>query len=451
MTSSMISMILWAPFVLVMLIAGLIFITAGYKKGLYTALFSLIATVLSLFASLPLANLLGEVLGELLVTVLSLGEELGALAPMIAGVAKGIASVVLFGLLFFFITLVLKLLMQLIVGRHVEKQGAVMCAGGVVVRVVDTVLYSLLLLLPLYGTLGVYGPTASTAVELLESSGKLGDRWEGAEDVRVVLETLTEHPLVIFTAATPAAQVYDELASFDVNDTTVSPVELMKTAAELSEKIKNVLEKDNRNLEKDLEDLIAFMDSEVLDADWTYAICMSAFEEVGDAVRQRIPAEEKNTEYGLMVDRILNSLGEMNKREFKKIGSSGLTFVGEYLRALSAEGFSLGAKVTDDFFVRHDLFRLLGETFHSTKRMAEIRTLYCTSYAQHYYSQNSNAVSQFLRDCREEPSDREDVILADGRLMAHLAFISDDCTMESLFRQHPYFGDAAFDRAASAS
>lgn len=448
MTPSMISMLLWAPFAFVMLIAGLIFISAGYKKGLFTALFSLVATLLAVIASLPLANLLGEILGELLASVISQSDTYSAFVPVIAGVTKGVASVVLFGLLFFFITLVLKLLMQVIVGRRVEKTGGAMRAGGVVVRALDTVLYTLLLLLPLYGTLGVYGPTATMAVELLESAEELGDGSGSMSEVYAILKTVTDHPLVSVTTSTPITVVYDELAAFELDGGKVSPVEMMKTATEFSEKIGRVLEENNEDLEKDLTELIDFMDDAVLDAEWSYAICMSAFDEISSSVQSQIPEEEKNSEYGQMVLRVLDDLGGITQKEYKKIGASGLDFLQAYLNALAEEGRSLTDEgVTDAFFEKHGLFRLLGEVCNTTSRMADLRTLYYTACAQDFCGSQNAAADLFLSAYEEAPSQRDDVILADGRIMAHFVFISDDCTKKELFLAHPFFGSEAFHRA----
>ena len=120
----MISLALWAPFAIVVVIAGLIFITNGCKKGLYTALLSFLATILSAIASLPLANWLGKILGEKLVSLLDLGTAARTFAPVIAGAVKGITAVVLFGVLFFFITMILKCLMQWTLGRLVKKRAA---------------------------------------------------------------------------------------------------------------------------------------------------------------------------------------------------------------------------------------------------------------------------------------------------------------------------------------
>ena len=131
--------------------------------------------------------------------------------------------------------MILKTLMQWTLGRLVEKKSSGMAVGGAAVRLVDTLIYTLLLLLPLYGTLGVYGPTAVMAVELVSTEGELGDGSGSMGSLYSILKTVSEHPLVTLTTAGPVVRVYEELSSFDVGDTKVSPVEMMKTATELSE------------------------------------------------------------------------------------------------------------------------------------------------------------------------------------------------------------------------
>ena len=458
MDLSMISLLLWIPFGFVLLIAGMIFISAGYKKGVFTAIFSIFATVFAALASLFLAGVAGGILGNILsgkiLDAVDLGRWSSAFSSVLSGMIKGVVSVLLFGILFFLLTMIFKLVMYLCGGRLVKKECGWSRAGGVIVRVLDTVLYTLLLLLPLYGTLGVYAPVAVTAVEMLMTQEDQ-DAQEPASapqsELVSFLQSLAEHPLVSAATTKPMTAVYGQLSSFDVNDTEVSPVELMQTTKTLSEKIKLIMEKDNPDLEKDLADLTEFVEDSVLEAEWSYAMCMGIFDEVDRYMREEIektPRDEQNEEYVETVTKVLDSIAEIDRAEYKKLGKEGISFVKEYLNALAKSELSLKDELTDAFFYENGLFLALGEVLNASERMAEFRTLYYTSAAQSFFGSGAKA-DLFLANYQDQVYRNREVMEADGRILAHLLFLDDECEGRDLFKAHPLFGEAAFERAES--
>jgi hypothetical protein len=118
---------------------------------------------------------------------------------------QAILAVVFFAGIFFVITFVLKLIGSIVTKKiavfDVEHKG--LKWGGLGVRAVDAVLYTILLLLPLYGTIGAYAPTAQSVLSLV-----------GGEETAVIsqyLNAVTKHPMVAVTGNSLFGGVYNGL------------------------------------------------------------------------------------------------------------------------------------------------------------------------------------------------------------------------------------------------
>ena len=108
MTPALLNLILWAPFLLVLLISGLIFCISGYKKGLWRALISFGVTIVSAVLSMLLANVLAKVIAPSVMTMINVEEMFGelpisasAIQEVIKGLVGSVISLVLFVVLMF--------------------------------------------------------------------------------------------------------------------------------------------------------------------------------------------------------------------------------------------------------------------------------------------------------------------------------------------------------------
>ncbi|MBQ4323029.1 MAG: CvpA family protein, partial [Clostridia bacterium] len=204
MNPELLNLLLFAPFLLVVLITGLIFCIKGYKQGLWRALISLgitvVATVLSLLLSRLLAGILsGPILG--MIPEIDLGDMAAFndfAQSFVQGLVQEVLAILLFGIILFICLVVLK-----IVGNHVKRdflktESKGMKWGGFGIRVLDTVVVTILLLLPLYGTLATYVTPAAKVSEMA---------W-GADSTAVkLLSQVANNPIVSLYKAGPAAWV----------------------------------------------------------------------------------------------------------------------------------------------------------------------------------------------------------------------------------------------------
>lgn len=231
----MIDLILWAPFALIVLIAGIIFCINGYKKGLWRALLSLAATAVSALISVLVTPLIAKPVSQSVAPMIEGMNLFGTENPdpaltemvdeLVRGVSQSVIALVLFGVIFFILTIILK-----VVSAKVKKEALLteekgLRFAGLGVRLLDTVLYALIMLMPLYGTLSAYVPAAAAVM----NSSFAPD--EETKELAVSLDQLSGHLLVKTEGAVPLSTAYNALSEFSYGDTgaKVSLPELMDT------------------------------------------------------------------------------------------------------------------------------------------------------------------------------------------------------------------------------
>lgn len=232
MTPSMITLIAWAPFLLLALIFGICFTVRGAKKGAARAAIALAATALSALASVFLAKLIAIPVGNSLTPVIydMMGDgasELGAAAmakmdSMIIGMAGAVASLVFFIPVIIIVSVILKVVASVITTKLMpEPKHIANKIGGAAIGFVDAILLALLILLPVYGTLSLvkdFKPVISTLEE--------------TDEVVEYLDAATSPFIVDVAGVPPFESAYDYLLSFKVEGSTVSLSAVARDASE---------------------------------------------------------------------------------------------------------------------------------------------------------------------------------------------------------------------------
>jgi len=217
-----IGLVLWAPFALIVLVFGIIFCVNGYRKGLWRALLSLCATVVSALISVLIAPLIAKPVSVSLSGMIEdmniIGSErvspslVKMVNELVRGVAQSVISLVLFGGIFFILAIILKVISAKVKkGALVPEQKGLRFAG-LGVRLLDTVLYALIMLMPVYGTLSAYIPVASAVMNsnFIEI--------EDAEDFAEPMEAVGGHLLVKAEGIVPFSSAYNGLTTFNYGD-----------------------------------------------------------------------------------------------------------------------------------------------------------------------------------------------------------------------------------------
>lgn len=314
-----IQIVLWVPFGLIVLISGIIFCVSGYKKGLWRALMALAATVISALISLLLARLMGGVLASFILT--KLPEEILAgsglpealMTGLIGGAIKMFISLALFFIFMLFFTIILRSAADLIAKGKLQPKNTLMKLLGMLVGAVAAVCYTLLLLLPLYGTLGTYLPVVESLVSL---SG------DGDMEALGYLQAVTGHPVVQISGTGPVGAVYGGLAAMDVGESTFNVAHMAQTADKLMDTMNQMSVADPEELPQEAKKLIRIAREDVVQQKWFYDMAQEGI----TALRTELAeSPEANTQEAMLLNRFLDVL-DCPQKDFSKNCDAILNF-----------------------------------------------------------------------------------------------------------------------------
>ena len=272
MSPSLFSLLIWLPFLIPALLFGIIFSILGFKRGSIKASISVAITAVSALLSILLARLVaGTFAFKLTPFVHSIlggnGETLFEkehFAALITGCATALGALVLFIPCFMLLLLLLKNLTSLVFARGIPKAEHVgNKLGGMVIGFVDALLVAFLLLLPLYGTLGIGG-------DILATMSSLEGQSRGSDDVAsqlnitllstdstirptaqeahrpvaadfsepvTLLQSLCQAPLAKLATTPIFSSIYNSMASFTYEGETVSVTKTVQTVSHVVDAI----------------------------------------------------------------------------------------------------------------------------------------------------------------------------------------------------------------------
>ncbi len=303
MSEQMITLVLWLPFAIVAAISALIFCVAGYRRGLWNALVSLAATLIALPCSVLIAKLLAQPVSKPINRALSEavgGTASASLMPaLLYGLVCAAMTMVLYFVLMIVLTALFKYIANTLWGDRLERSSAVVRWGGIGIRLVDALLYTLLLLLPLYGTIGTVLPAATGITRVAGAD----------QDIQKMFGAVAEHPVAKITGTGPFKSVYGQLAVVPTDSGDIQIVEFAQGVTGTVERLNQVTQAiESGDIYVELgEDLIAFVRKEVVQQDWFYAAYQEGL--------KQIPVEEVQ-EDPLM--RELLELADMDQKTFAK-------------------------------------------------------------------------------------------------------------------------------------
>lgn len=360
---SFIDFLLWLPFILTIMISGIIFCIAGYKKGLWRALISFGATLVSAIISYFAANLISSPIASVIFGLLPLEDflDMPILFPLINGIISSVISIILFAVFMFIITIIAK-----IIASRVKKDALItkerskkLC--GLAVRAVDAMVFTMLLLIPLYGTIASYIPTVTTLMSYSDDSG--------SEIVLMYLEGISDHPIVNMAKPAPISAVYDGLSSFKLQGTDVSLSKISKTVDETMSFFDNVLEKSPEEISEQGVVVINQFEENVINQDWFYAIAQEGFSVASEMAESTDGAEEM----GILLD--------MPKEDFQA-NCSAILDVAEYVFEEGIFTEAVQQLESDEpdlsFIYSSGLDEKLGELLNSTEQMVMLKSFLLT-------------------------------------------------------------------------
>lgn len=220
MSETTINLILWVPFLIALVASSIRFVVTGLGKGHWVSLLYLAATLVLAAVAIPvakqLAPLVAEPVGAGLAKVIP-AETLAQLPggeAFLPAVATMLAGMGLYITIFAILTAVGHFLLGLLAILLGSKR-LMARVLGIVVGVVHAVVYPMLLLLPLYGTLAVFLPTVRT----LQTPGEESTFVELAE----------KHPLVDLAKTEPMQWYYQGLTTVEMDGQELHMADLAVT------------------------------------------------------------------------------------------------------------------------------------------------------------------------------------------------------------------------------
>lgn len=338
MTPATISVILWVPFVVVLLLAAVKFCLKGYDTGIWHSLISLGATLVSALISFFVSKLLAGVLAKSLVptimeTLLDPTTENGAVSGIVnlflPNMVQAFLAIFLFGFIFFIMTIIVKVVAKKCSKSpdlNVEQKG--LKWAGVGIRAVDAIIYTFLFFIPIYGTLGAYAPAVQTVISMTG---------EADEIVMAYLDAIAGHPLVAASNNTPIGAVYDELAKVEnENNVSISIPEIVGTVEETVEKIQALSTATEENMDEAYLEIVTHLRDNVIDSDWGYEV----MKEVMKSAATELDGEGEV---------ILDSFMELSEEEYKESGIALLNLA-EYALKNNVRDGNIAALQTTEFY-----------------------------------------------------------------------------------------------------
>ncbi|MBP3387460.1 MAG: CvpA family protein [Clostridia bacterium] len=437
MTPSLLNLILWAPFLLVLLISGLIFCISGYKKGLWRSLISLGVTIVSAAISMLLANVLAKVIAPSVVALVPMEDVVkdipispDTVAQIIGGLIGSVISLVLFVMLMFVLTLILKLVSNAIKRRALITTQKGYKLGGLGVRFVDAVLYTILLLLPIYGSIQAYAPTVQSLLSFVQTEDN-----EEMADIKEYVEVLASHPVVMMTKPSPIAAVYKGLQSFEVGDAVVNIPEIVETAKTTVSMLEDLSKKDITELGKEDLEIIDHLRDNVVDQDWFYAVADEGIK----ALKEQIPADSDD-EYMQMLLPLL----DMDKDSFKE-NCTALLDIAELL--IKHDIINMMQKDEIDVVKLYES-GCISEALrivNGSNQLLAIKSMVIEKVVTELFGEDKAKADEFLKTLKLEKLETEEQLKKEAEAIGVLVMNQSSATILELIARHPMFTDRSLD------
>ncbi len=364
MTGILTNVVLWIPFAIVFLVAGLIFTISGYKKGVARAAISAGVTLVSAVISVILARLIAPVasraVSDKVVDALASdgGMPVGLVRTIVNMFLVSSVSLVLFGILIFILTIILNAITKKIkLGEELTTPKKV-C--GLFVGLANAIVFVLLFMLPIYGTLAAYVPMANSMLEMVDGGAmallggqKTDDKnLSGASDelpLDEIVSAVDSHLLIKVSGSVPLAKTYQAITAAPVADSAVSPAEIAATIEEAVDRTASIVEKWERGdctIGDEEKEFIKFLDEKIAGTDWAYSL----YSEYTSAMLDMLPTEDMPQEVLDKTTALLN----VSKEEFNATTTSITTLLTDALECGVPEAI-LAAQNGEDFIDKLDL------------------------------------------------------------------------------------------------
>lgn len=433
MNPSLLNMILWIPFGIVLLIVSLIFLISGYKRGLWRALLSLGATAVSTVLSLLLANWIAPMISGAIVSAippidagaLPLPEE--TILELVRGMIGVVLALLLFSVFLFFISIIIKSICNHAASGKLTVKNKGLKWAGLGVRLVDAVVFSLLLVLPLYGTLAAYGPAAQALMNLQE---------EQTDQQTAYIETVVSHPVVQASRSGPVSWVYEELSAVEFGGSKIEIASMASSLEGLISRMDALSKASEEEMLPLVKDTIAYVREDVIEQDWCYELVVEQLlGQMKQAMQTSIPAEDRE-----LMDELLE-ICDVSKEQFRENADELLAFA-EYMLENRLMEQDPEALIADETFLKK-----AGDLMNSTQQAVALKNLLImTAVKEELYMGDAEKANQFVQQFLSSEPTEEALRTQEAKALIAIFTASDPIEMAQALAMHPAVGDALADQ-----
>ena len=342
-TLTIVKLALFLPLALILAIFAIVYLINGYKKDLGRSLISLGATAVAVAGSLLLAKGISRIAAPLLIKaipaeMMSNFAEFGSFADgLVQGAIEVVLSFLLFGLFFIISLAVLKSIGKKISWNALNADTVGSRLAGMGVRAVDAVLVTVMLLLPLYGTVAMVAPPAAALLRMSASTAQPQQRGNVSPDVSetaeneelAILEAVADHPALLPYKYGPGSWVYSGLSNFSMNGKSVDVTAAAQSLEGLLDRVQVVqaaIETEDEQVILDaVQEVIDYTRKNVIQQRWSYNMVMALVGELDAQVELHAEELAEEEEVQAMYDQ-LRPLLDMSFEDYKQNGEALLSF-----------------------------------------------------------------------------------------------------------------------------
>ena len=262
-TETIVKVILYAPFVIMLFVFGGRYIKNGYKKGIIRSLVSLGATVGALVVSILVVRNCETTLTQKTLSwqpkglLSDFGILEGVVKTGIQTVMKVVLTFGLFALVFVICLTVFKLLVKLITLGEGEGTSKLL---GAAVGALDAALATFLVLLPLYGFLAFTIPPVAKVMETAQKP---------QIQATTALKEAQEHSLLKLYSKDAANAIYDGIYVFRIGGKAADPENVTRMVENIADMVQQ-LRSPGGNKEEIAQRLVGYLQENVTQGDLGY-------------------------------------------------------------------------------------------------------------------------------------------------------------------------------------
>lgn len=349
-----VNLALYVPMAMVFSFFCVFFLIAGYKKGFWRSLISLGMSVGATVLSLVLGKLLGRILAGPIAKGIAnklLADAdipVALVTSLMQSVLQAVLTFVFFGIFFVIALILLKVFSQKLHFPLMDKEPADnkgLRLAGMGVRLLDAVIVTLVVLIPLYGPMAVSLPIVSGVANAASGTGNAtssvpttsysvvtmasvpSQPANNTDILAELLKTVDQHPTLGIYKRGPASLMVRSLSTVSLGGESIDTAQILWAIEGTIERFTIFNDADGQERFDALAELVGFMRENVIEKSWCYDIVQAIHNEV-DKIAAEMPTDGNlSADDDMYYMQFMLSLLDTDRDTFKSNGVALLEFM----------------------------------------------------------------------------------------------------------------------------